>query len=450
MSGGEIAYRVFEIINYVVIILTTIGFGFQLVMILFFWLKEKKFKEAKTLHKIAVLFPAHNEESVIYGSVRDIFENQDYPKELFEVFVVAHNCEDKTAELAEKAGAHVIVYNDPDPKTHTLGNAQRRGIQEILKDESFEIVIKLDADNRLSSNYLRAMNNAYESGVLIARGFEAPLNGTQNTWTAVSAAYYIRDSRIACNFRERAHLDSMLCGPGMTIATSVLRKIPGGFDALSISEDVEFTINRLSENYRIHYVGEAIVYEDQPSTMKDTYARLSRMGHGLHNLFWKKGFKLFGHFFKSGRWSNIDLFVQLMFIPIDVLCITWFPLYYIAYAIIHIMNAFGATAGFLGFMTALESYSAIWSLLLMAVGVILSFLIIYSLQTYAAVALSRKKIGMDTFKGMKRGIFLSAPFMLFYGVSVLFGILFRAKWKNVHRNAVPESFSGKANDEKKE
>ena len=37
-----------------------------------------------------------------------------YPKELFDVYVVAHNCTDDTAQKAREAGAKVFEFNDPD------------------------------------------------------------------------------------------------------------------------------------------------------------------------------------------------------------------------------------------------------------------------------------------------------------------------------------------------
>lgn len=437
----DIFWKTLEIINWVAVGISAICFGFQIVMILFFWLKEKHFKDSEDYGRAAVLICARNEKDVIEDAVKDLLENQNYPKDRFDVYVVADNCTDNTAELAAKAGAKVIVHNDPDPAHHRAAYAIQYGLQKIIESgEKYDFFIKFDADNHGNPDYIRQMNNAYRSGVKVARPYEASTNGTQNTWTAVSATYYIRDSRIACNFRERLHLDSMLTGAGMMVASSIVERLPGYWDALSTSDDSEFTINRLLEKERVHYVADAIVYEDQPSTMKDTWNRLTRMSHGLHGVFWKKGWKLFGHFFISGRWSNVDLFVQMLMVPFTLLAFFWFIPYYVFYALAHLINWVGVEwmAGFAGLdgaaMTSSVSQAAFMNLLVMAAVVIGTFLVLYPLQTYLSMAMSKKKLGLKSLKGYKRAVVLSPLFMVFYGLAVLVGVITKPKWKQLKRN----------------
>ena len=437
----EILWRTLEIINWVVIGISTICFGFQLIMILFVWLKEKHFKPAKELHRCAVVICARNERDVIADTIKDLLENQNYPKDKFDVFVVADNCTDDTAEIAEKAGAKVFIHNDPEPSHHRAAYAIQYGFQKIIESGAkYDFFIKFDADNHGCPDYIREMNNAFDSGVLVARPYEASTNGNQNTWTAVSATYYIRDSRLACNFRERLHLDSMLTGAGMMVASSVIEEISGYWDAFSTSDDSEFTINRLLENKRVHYVADAIVYEDQPSTMKDTWNRITRMGNGLHHVFWHRGWKMLGHFFVSGRWSCVDLFVQMLMIPFTILAFFWFVPYYVFYALCHFINWVGPEwmSGFSALngvpITSAVSQDAFISLLIMAAVVIGTFCVIYPLQTFLSMAMSKKKLGWENYKGYKRAVILSPLFMVFYGLAVFVGILTKPKWKQVKRN----------------
>ena len=60
--------------------------------------------QAKTEHRYAVLISAKNEERVIANLIQSIL-NQNYPRELIQVFVVADNCSDRTAEVSRMAGA---------------------------------------------------------------------------------------------------------------------------------------------------------------------------------------------------------------------------------------------------------------------------------------------------------------------------------------------------------
>src|SRR6187431_2863079 len=51
--------------------------------------------------------PAHNESAGIASTVASLL-SIDYPKDLFEVVVVADNCSDDTADRARAAGASVL------------------------------------------------------------------------------------------------------------------------------------------------------------------------------------------------------------------------------------------------------------------------------------------------------------------------------------------------------
>ena len=68
--------------------------------------KEEK-KDYAPKRKFAMIVAAHNEEVVIGKLVKSIL-GQNYPKELFEVFVIADNCDDNTSKVAKEAGAKVF------------------------------------------------------------------------------------------------------------------------------------------------------------------------------------------------------------------------------------------------------------------------------------------------------------------------------------------------------
>ena len=69
-------------------------------------LKDKPLLVNKN-HKFMALVPAHNEAAVV-GNLIESLKNQNYPKELLDIYVIADNCTDNTAQIARDAGA--IVY----------------------------------------------------------------------------------------------------------------------------------------------------------------------------------------------------------------------------------------------------------------------------------------------------------------------------------------------------
>lgn len=441
----EILYRILEVLNYVAIVLASLGMIPQLIFIFFGWIKPKKFKQAKECHRIAVIIPAHNEEAVIGGTVKDILENQTYPKDKYDVFVCADSCTDKTEEAAMKAGAKVYARFNDDPKKRMASYPTKLLMDKIIEehDGEYDFFVRFDADNRPDPHYLEKMNDAFEEGVEVARGYESSINPKQNRWAQVSSSYYVRDSRLACNFRERVGGSSMLTGAGLMVTVALIKRI-GGWDAMGGSEDAEFTLNRLVQGTKVHYVPEAVVYEDQPSTWKDNYRRITRMGHSLHALFWKKGWKLLWHSIRHLSLSDLDMFYQLFFIPIGVMACLWFPAYYIFYILMHTLNAFGFPvlsgvydlAGTL--FTPEASYNALFTSLLPMIAYVLGAMyVIYSFQSFLSIRLSRKELREENEKGWGAGIFLSAPYMILYDIAITIGVLTRPGWKSISRNVVP-------------
>ena len=97
--------------------------AFYFVIGMFF---TRKFKPAKNKHKYGICIAARNEEKVI-GNLIDSINKQDYPKDLYTIFVVADNCTDNTAKIARSKGA--ICYERFDDEHRTKGFA----LQFLLK-----------------------------------------------------------------------------------------------------------------------------------------------------------------------------------------------------------------------------------------------------------------------------------------------------------------------------
>ena len=416
-----------EILTYVnnfLLVLIGVAFGVQIFFVLLFFLKKKTFPKAKNYHKFAIIIAAKNEEDVIYKTVKELLDKQKYPKDKFDIFVVANNCTDNTAKLAEKAGAKVFIYNDNNPKHQMVSYPLKYGFDEILKiDNGYECFIRFDADNLADENFISIMNDAFESGVECARCYENSSNFNQNRITKCMALYYMRDCRLSSRVRERVGLSSMINGPGMMVSTKIIKQA-GGWDAMSLSEDAEFGINRMFDGVKVHFVEDAIVYEDQASTFKDTWNRLVRIGHGLNSLFWKKGPKMIFKFLMTLNVSFLDLFLQLFFIPMAFLCCTWIPLFYIFDFIYYLVLA--PNAPNMEYITLL--------LKIIGFSLLFAFYLIFVLQALMIILLEHKRIKNFKFKNYIGTVLLFPFFMIFDCITIFFGVVSRPKWKSIKRN----------------
>jgi cellulose synthase/poly-beta-1,6-N-acetylglucosamine synthase-like glycosyltransferase len=453
-NAADWAFIVLYYINLVAVILVTISFIPQGLFYLFFFLKRRHWKEATTQHQIAVIIAAHNEETVIANTVSTILTTQNYPKDKFRVYVIAHNCNDKTAELARAAGATVFELKDPDKSHACVAYPLKYGFQQILKtDPQAELFIRFDADNIPHPDYLKQMNNSFDAGAQIIRGYEAASNLKQNIWTEVCAIFYTKDSRVQNTFRQAVNTMAMTPGPGMSLSRKVVESMDG-WDCMTQAEDAEFALKRLYDGYKITFNTDAIVYEDQPSSFGDTFNRLVRLGHSLNKLFFTDGWRMIVMFFRTGNVSYLDMLLQIGFNPISVICFVWFPLYYIAYAIVMLMQMAGVHVLSLAYFAqvapdyirpefasgSFEQISfcgnyAMIQLGIMAAKVIAWMMLFCIFQSWICYFLDRKKLGMDWhLKGMWKGILLSPIFSFVYGICNCIGAVSHPTWKIAKRN----------------
>ena len=89
--------------------------GYYGFITLFSFYKKKENKDYTPNNTFAMVVAAHNEEVVI-GKLIESLKNQEYPKEMYDIFVIADNCTDKTAEIARACGANVYERFNKDKR----------------------------------------------------------------------------------------------------------------------------------------------------------------------------------------------------------------------------------------------------------------------------------------------------------------------------------------------
>ena len=114
-------------------------------------LKDKPIIEDKQNRFMAII-PAHNEEKVV-GNLIASLKRQNYPKELYDIYVIADNCTDNTAKVAKEAGA--IVYERFDEEHKTKGYALNWFLkQKIEENAPYDAFCIFDADNIVDENFI--------------------------------------------------------------------------------------------------------------------------------------------------------------------------------------------------------------------------------------------------------------------------------------------------------
>lgn len=120
-------------------------------------------------NKFALIIAAHNEEIVI-GKLIESLLNQDYPRELFDVFVIADNCTDNTAKVARQYG--VNVYERFNKVEKGKGVALEWMFNKLFKmQKKYDAVAIFDADNIVSKNWCKEINSKMQEGYKVVQGY---------------------------------------------------------------------------------------------------------------------------------------------------------------------------------------------------------------------------------------------------------------------------------------
>ena len=266
----------------------------------------RRFKESTNYHKYAILIAARNEEKVI-GNLLDSINKQDYPKELLDIFVVADNCTDKTAQIAKQNNA--IVYKRFDNKNKTKGFALQYLFKQIDNDygiTSYEGYFIFDADNLLNKNYIKKMNNAFDSGEKIITSYRNTKNFDENWIASTYAIHWLRSIRTNHRARSILHLATNIQGTGFLFANEIVKN---GWNYTSLTEDRALTADAVARGYQITYQDEAIFYDEQPISIKVALRQRLRWSKGHLMAFTETGPKLFinifcGKTFIKDKWKE--------------------------------------------------------------------------------------------------------------------------------------------------
>ena len=290
---------------------------------IFGWIKKKESPMEKypPCKRFALIIAAHNEELVI-AHIIDSLSKQNYPQDLYDIYVVADNCNDKTAEIAKKRGA--IVYKRFDNEKRGKGYALEWMFGKIYTMEGkYDVVSVFDADNLVSSNYLLEMNRRLCQGHKVVQGYIDSKNPFDSWITCSYSLAFWLANRIFQLPRYYLGLSCGLCGTGFCIDLGVLKKI--GWGATCLTEDLEFTMKLALNDMKVAWAHNAVVYDEKPLTLKQSWSQRKRWMQGHADCAGRFLGPLFAKAFKEGNLTALDcaiyLFQPIRFIFIGMITV---------------------------------------------------------------------------------------------------------------------------------
>ncbi|PRR78895.1 Beta-monoglucosyldiacylglycerol synthase [Clostridium liquoris] len=237
-------------------------------------LTSSKYKSEK---KFALIVAAHNEEAVISNIIESL-KSLDYPKELYDIYVIADNCTDNTASIAKKANVNVFERNIQNKRGK--GYALEWMFSKIFAmEKDYDAIAIFDADNLVSKNFLNEMNGKLCEGYRVVQGYIDSKNPDDSWITQSYSISFWTANRLFQLARANLGLSNQIGGTGFCVDTEILKQL--GWGATCLTEDLEFTCKLVLHGYKVGWAHNAVVYDEKPITLKQSWNQRKRWMQGF-------------------------------------------------------------------------------------------------------------------------------------------------------------------------
>jgi biofilm PGA synthesis N-glycosyltransferase PgaC len=225
-------------------------------------------------HTTAVLIACKNGEATIGNAVRSATRQAD-------VFVVSDGSDDRTAEVARRAGALVLERDTSGGKP----NALRAGNKTFSLTDNYRYIAVLDDDTTLAEDYVRTTTAKMDSDLTIvaASGRIDSLWDHTRRWNVFVAmrAFTYWSYQIAIKRGQNAlHVVNVICGANTVFRADVFRRL--------IDKDAPYAIDDMFwlaeiarlQLGRVAYVHDARSWTIDPHRFVDWYRQTVRWSWG--------------------------------------------------------------------------------------------------------------------------------------------------------------------------
>jgi cellulose synthase/poly-beta-1,6-N-acetylglucosamine synthase-like glycosyltransferase len=180
----------------------------------------------------------------------------------------------------------------------------------------YDAIAVFDADNLVSPNFLLEMNMQLCKGHKVVQGYIDSKNPYDSWITCSYSIAFWLSNRIFQLPRYYLNLSCSLCGTGFCVATSVLKELQWG--ATCLTEDLEYTMKLALNGIKISWAHQAIVYDEKPLTLMQSWRQRKRWMQGHADCASKYLGVLFKKAFSEGDLISLDCAIYI-FQPIRII-----------------------------------------------------------------------------------------------------------------------------------
>ena len=100
-------------------------------------------------------------------------------------------------------------------------------------------------------------------------------------------------------------------GTGFLVHREIIEKT-GGWKFFLLTEDIEFSVSSVIEGERIAFCKDAVLYDEQPTSFRQSWLQRLRWAKGFYQVFRKYGGTLFKSMFKRRSFACFDLLMIIV------------------------------------------------------------------------------------------------------------------------------------------
>jgi cellulose synthase/poly-beta-1,6-N-acetylglucosamine synthase-like glycosyltransferase len=231
---------------------------------------------------VAVVIPAHNEEVSVASCIESLLR-ADRGDMLVDVYVIADNCADSTALVAQGAGATVLQRTDAIDrgKGYALDFAFTQ-----LKPLRHDCMLVIDADTKVARNFVVAAAGVLRDGAAAVQ-VRYLVSNLEDGIRPRLMGLALRAFNVARPLgRDHLGLSAGILGNGFGLRRETLEAVP--YLASSIVEDLEYHLALVRSGRRVVFVNETTVFGEMPVRGKGVTTQRSRWEGGRLRMLYEK------------------------------------------------------------------------------------------------------------------------------------------------------------------
>lgn len=300
-------YTILEILSALLVLLTTVFYSYQVIYLILPLIRKPKPCADASPKRYAILIAARNEENVL-PHLLDSIAAQNYPAAAITTYVVADNCTDRTAEVAQAHGAR--VFQRFNTEKVGKGYALNYLLSQICRWDGldqFDAFLVFDADNLLDRDYVNQINRVCAAGYSAFCGYRNTKNYGSNWLSAGYGLWYLHESTHLNRSRMELGTCCTVSGTGFGFTRELLEEM-GGWNYFTLTEDIEFGTWCATQGIRIGYCHDAILYDEQPTDFRQSWRQRTRWVQGGIQVSTRYAKNLLHGLLRGGRtaWASFE------------------------------------------------------------------------------------------------------------------------------------------------